>query len=858
MKGKVNCTCGWSWNKSDSSVKDMYICHECGRDNSNNMKNGGWLDNYNDSKVSLPPGFVGEGTFNGPQWESPAWGGQFQEGGEIPMAQDGRATRADSLDVYNNAKKVEKYYKDKKYKLIGSNRSPGKELFERNDFAAKEFKRDTYTIVPTKDGKNTYIPYPYNKYRQEIDKNKYLQRDNANTILDTRSPIQLFDKRINPQLSEDYINTKRKDPLLNDAVSLSKYDPIAVKPFDLLTDAEKKLRVEKYGTSGVPKSYLNKKPQQQVIVKDENAPQYKTIQTGEGEGRFELIQRPKVEQVIINPQSKGLVQGDTNIKADVSGLRPEVKRAKYFDVRDVVNQNFGGSDTSYKYYPENGPLQELAPEPYNTRTITPRYQMGGDVYPVNYVPQAQGGMSMPGATGNMYARYEQGGDVDYSYPRTKGIPSNGPYAKKTLPSAQNGQEMKFYQQGLDFMPKTISKNGGWLDGYDKAQEGDTIKYGTPEYAKAWKEGDVQMPNANGEDVPYWGGQIDEVVMQNNYKRPRGFWEQYKDKIVEENKDAGVLGAIIGTPISAITSLPQLAATYALTDKMQRPSEAMDIENPYGKFAVDAVADPANWIGVGELTAAGRLTKAEALAKLKNIPTSIAPELRQGLQTAGSSFNSSELFDLNNVRKPSGSIGNQGATSEGANNILQSLGIKVKGANPNEVTLKEMVEHLKNNPKDAAAYKKFLEKEPINVSELPDGSYQINDGHHRATLSYYSGNENIPTIIKNKGEYIKKKNGGIIKDDRGQWNHPGEITEIGSNQITMQGVPYPVLGISDTGDTQMMYPEEEYEFDGEKVTEYPMAKNGLRQEQKGLVNLDNLLNFTNYNKPQPGGWLSKYE
>jgi len=39
--GKVKCTCGWSWNKSDSSKKDMYICHECGRDNSNNMKNGG-------------------------------------------------------------------------------------------------------------------------------------------------------------------------------------------------------------------------------------------------------------------------------------------------------------------------------------------------------------------------------------------------------------------------------------------------------------------------------------------------------------------------------------------------------------------------------------------------------------------------------------------------------------------------------------------------------------------------------------------------------------------------------------------------------------------------------------------------
>ena len=113
-----------------------------------------------------------------------------------------------------------------------------------------------------------------------------------------------------------------------------------------------------------------------------------------------------------------------------------------------------------------------------------------------------------------------------------------------------------------------------------------------------------------------------------------------------------------------------------------------------------------------------------------------------------------------------------------------------------------------------------------------------------------------------GPYAKKtkasaKDGDVIKDDLGQWAHPGEITEIGSNQITMKGVPYPVLGISDAGDVQMMYPEEEYEFIGEKVTEYPMARNGLRQEQKGLQNLDNLLNFTNYNTKQPGGWLDKY-
>jgi hypothetical protein len=110
----------------------------------------------------------------------------------------------------------------------------------------------------------------------------------------------------------------------------------------------------------------------------------------------------------------------------------------------------------------------------------------------------------------------------------------------------------------------------------------------------------------------------------------------------------------------------------------------------------------------------------------------------------------------------------------------------------------------------------------------------------------------------KPKSISKNGSKVIKDDRGQWDHPGEITEIGSNQITMEGVPYPVLGISDTGDTKLMKSGKNYKFKGKKVTEFPMAKNGLRQEQKSLQNLDNLLNFTNYNKPQPGGWLSKYE
>ena len=69
-------------------------------------------------------------------------------------------------------------------------------------------------------------------------------------------------------------------------------------------------------------------------------------------------------------------------------------------------------------------------------------------------------------------------------------------------------------------------------------------------------------------------------------------------------------------------------------------------------------------------------------------------------------------------------------------------------------------------------------------------------------------------------------GGPILDPRGQWAHPGKITRIPSDNITMQGVPYPVYGVGSNGQQQMMYPEQEYNFGGASyVDEYPMMQFG---------------------------------
>lgn len=64
---------------------------------------------------------------------------------------------------------------------------------------------------------------------------------------------------------------------------------------------------------------------------------------------------------------------------------------------------------------------------------------------------------------------------------------------------------------------------------------------------------------------------------------------------------------------------------------------------------------------------------------------------------------------------------------------------------------------------------------------------------------------------------------------GQWAYPGEVTIIPSSNITMKGVNYPVLGVDDLGNSQMMMPGQDYNFPGDYVTEIPqMGKGGLAQ------------------------------
>jgi hypothetical protein len=117
---------------------------------------------------------------------------------------------------------------------------------------------------------------------------------------------------------------------------------------------------------------------------------------------------------------------------------------------------------------------------------------------------------------------------------------------------------------------------------------------------------------------------------------------------------------------------------------------------------------------------------------------------------------------------------------------------------------------------------------------------------------------IPAGVATALTFDQQKNGGITKDNQGYWNPDnwGKPVEIDSNNITMEGVYEPLLGVSDTGDTKLMKPGKNYKFKGKKVTEFPVAELGINQlDAQPMKKLNQLLNFTN--NPDKDNWLDKY-
>jgi hypothetical protein len=349
-------------------------------------------------------------------------------------------------------------------------------------------------------------------------------------------------------------------------------------------------------------------------------------------------------------------------------------------------------------------------------------------------------------------------------------------SKNEVPKKQNGGEMKFYQNGLDWKPKSM-QNGGEEDFIGKATKFVSEGISGPATTVALGLLNMIKPISNPEIYKT----VRPVDYPNALKLPI---HAYNYLMGNESE-----------PLKTKSGKPHLAEEFWAT------AMGMPVERQYLK---DSKYKP-----------------------------SVAKDPNAKYYTIRDVIDEYDLINLTKDLKP-------GEKME-MNGLSPILDTKWYSENAN--TDKNV---------------KFADIDPLQrftLEKSPDGSYvSIYDKYDFNNPALNKMMK--PIEIYDRFYLPKKRKGGVIKDNRGQWAHPGEVTEIDSNYITMEGVPYDVVGVSDTGDTKLMKPGKNYKFKGKKVTEFPVAELGINQlDAQPMKKLNQLLNFTN--NPDKDNWLDKY-
>jgi len=430
-------------------------------------------------------------------------------------------------------------------------------------------------------------------------------------------------------------------------------------------------------------------------------------------------------------------------------------------------ENLGGSYFKLKKnggwldkYDDGGPIQ-------------PNYNDASTSFPPNFVGQGYDttGRNYSPAWGGQFAMGgSMPGAVGFTYARTKGIPSNGPYAKKTMASAQDGTQIKTnIPVPIDELKKANASAESFNKQYVQSPNYLSLlqKQGySPDEIKRRQDSVLGM---NNDDYTYtnfgpnyvYGDESGKTKINYN-QGGLGDWANFGDIAAHEWGHVGV------TRFGEDALKP--AEQYMLTSRL-------NMKNVSGN----------------EEAAEHDMAPQENRADLV--------ELRKALQDRGiydsfkgGKFKQKHLNQLRNFKGDKDEYWNRSMRLYKDKDIIKLMNT-IAANNPQQGM------PMAQNGMEMKYYQEGLDFRPKTIS----------------------------------------RNGSVIKDDMGQYNHPGEITEIGSNQITMQGVPYPVLGISDTGDTQMMYPNQDYTYQGSSVTEYPMMDDGgeIDPKKKPLINLGDL-------------------
>jgi hypothetical protein len=852
--------------------------------------------NYNDYSVSAPEGFQGDGYSNVGRNYSPAWGGQFEDGGTIPMAQDGLttpATRSDSVNVYNSAKAVQDYYKTKGYKKLDTSKDT--ELWKQlandhlkkienikknkgftkkqKELRIKQYKEDVeeYTKKAEANNPKNYLgaladskkafeedPYspaviefgagykdkegifhaskpPLEEYYKPIDENTFNQREQSYGFLDLRSPMPLYDRRITPQGFSNYFN-----PNPSDNVQMYEYDPLAVMPWDMIPAEQQEERIRKFGTSGAPADILKKNPSWTTPVA--STP----------------VATPSTSQSVIDWMEGNDYAQDFVPEAPVQQkARPGLPFGFIEDPRSHEMHMYRTS-TGELEYPFEGGQTHVTPKMDNGGPVKKFLQPTQTFMNLGYNPK-ENGLSTEysttvGKDGEYYLvpGFKQGRLVEYPEDlfNQTGEHLGGPF--KTIQAAEDFAKFRHdYVEKNKNIPAPFKTRdyamGGSIPGAVGFTYARTInpapsngKYAKKTMASA-ADGIELMEGEETQPV-----KTPAIKSEERTKQEEALMNRAPLDIIEEGRsrfrfdmlqDAVKHDMALeqGVGLNDINQKDSKKKTMELLLKREKQLSNPTVEFVKGSGKFENVPDGSLILGYYDTENKNALVSLSDNLDRFNIDefgNAVRHEFRHAYDNAGRYLTNYEK-ELIGRKTNTDNVEKQKALGSDRYEYLKT---------PTEVTarLQEIRGALKDNPRLQSYRMQLPESRPSNSNGFGDDSSKKRILERVPVYEYYDPRKNKATL-----EHLNSLKNTSGLQDLLKIMKPEDVVELLNTIATnnpQQGMPMAQNGM------EMKYYQEGLDWRPKSI-----SKNGSQ-----LKKLDQLTNFTNYNPTQPSGWLEKYQ
>lgn len=831
MNNNIKCTCGHSWSKASSSGKDMNVCHICGKDNT--MKNGGWLnkyeqggmvldqqpdDNYgkkpnpNDVQASVGPDFVGLGYDTTGRNYSPAWGGQFAMGGALPGAVGFTYAR-----TQNPAPSNGKYAKKTK-----ASAQDGLLM----NFEPEKMRSDATRVAPAvrpltkkEQEENARINKENQKKTEERDKKIVAERQaNKNTKGDLSTPGswhtadklrlfpssvggvgEMFDEYVNPayvvgSLTDQLGESVARRDIGGAAATLAMTAGLGALGVDPLGDV---MKAQRWSQGAVDRLGYNVQTAGPRLGSSTRSLESATA-AERSQQQLDLIrQQRRSEAVSRGSQStRAPYQFPTDEELAIMNAREAERYAPR------VSRQSTGTPEDMTALDRFERIQQVDPGPSyaelmeypSARRVSHSDQM------IDQLNQSRNTLS--GRVDSQAESAQQAAMNDIR--RDANFPVDATNPNSVVHSNNPTLTYERLNRRIDAL-----RTSGISDDII-AQDVQYLREGRPMRSLS------QLRGAPG-SVP----RPPEVRTGPTEKQ----WSPENFRIGEGN-DAGKFrtahpeGHNIYEDIDISPINNSIDRRYKIVDK-DKSMNYVEV-----KTSQDA-GDP--YVDVNDISFFNR--DPNSSSKQMNIVFSHLPKQAR-ISPISTSVHSQPLLNTRIAKLTSGQPGRIKIEPNEYMGTLNKI-TRNEGFSP----LAWYDETVEQFPKLERTYETLNKYTGSNL-QMPYIKFQgqklpfeeFNTPEFRRLVENNPSLLGDADVMVNKYKTIKNwKNGGQIVDSMGQWAHPGKTTTIPGNDITMKGVNYDVLGVSNTGDKKLMKPGKNYKFDGDYVTEYPK-----------------------------GGWLNKYK